>query len=339
MTVQIVPFADEHLDGAASVLAQRAAADRQRAPMLPARFEARDAAAALIAQQGGHADSAGVVALRGAEVAGFMLGRPALPPPTAMWASFVRPRAASIDYAGFAATGEDAVELYRLMYAALAQQWVDAGLFCNYVEAPADDETALEAWFSLGFGQEIAFAVRDTTPLAPGTRAAEGLEIRRASAADFEDVMRLADGLARYHAGSPMFLPYPRETWPDARAYQERLLAEPNNPHWLAYRDGAAVGMQTFHHPTVAEAQRPDGATYLFQGFTMGGGRGAGVGSALLEHTMAWARESGFDWCTLHFLTANLLGARFWQRHGFRPLCYRLVRQVDERIAWAHGRG
>src|SRR5207244_881236 len=146
MAVQVVPFADEHLDGAASVLAQRAAADRRPAPMLPSTYETRDASAALIAQQRGHADSAGVVALRGGAVAGFMLGRPALPPPTAMWASFVRPRAASIDFSGFAATGEDAVELYRIMYAVLAQEWVNAGLFCHYVEAPADDETALEAW-------------------------------------------------------------------------------------------------------------------------------------------------------------------------------------------------
>jgi hypothetical protein len=34
-------------------------------------------------------------------------------------------------------------------------------------------------------------------------------------------------------------------------------------------------------------------------------------------------------------MTANLLGARFWLSHGFRPIEYRLMRQVDPRIAWA----
>jgi hypothetical protein len=33
----------------------------------------------------------------------------------------------------------------------------------------------------------------------------------------------------------------------------------------------------------------------------------------------------------------NILAARFWLRH-FRPVCYTLVRHVDERIAWAHER-
>ena len=37
-------------------------------------------------------------------------------------------------------------------------------------------------------------------------------------------------------------------------------------------------------------------------------------------------------------MTANLAGARFWLGNGFRPLEYRVCRQVDERIAWGHGR-
>ena len=34
---------------------------------------------------------------------------------------------------------------------------------------------------------------------------------------------------------------------------------------------------------------------------------------------------------------ANLLAARFWPAHGFRPLGYRLFRRVDERIACSGG--
>jgi hypothetical protein len=30
------------------------------------------------------------------------------------------------------------------------------------------------------------------------------------------------------------------------------------------------------------------------------------------------------------------LPARFWPRQGFRPIAYRLVRRVDQRIAWAN---
>jgi hypothetical protein len=34
--------------------------------------------------------------------------------------------------------------------------------------------------------------------------------------------------------------------------------------------------------------------------------------------------------------STNLLTARFWPRQGFRPVAYRLVRRVDQRIAWAN---
>ena len=33
----------------------------------------------------------------------------------------------------------------------------------------------------------------------------------------------------------------------------------------------------------------------------------------------------------------NVLAARFWLSH-FWPVCYSLVRRVDEKIAWAHER-
>lgn len=33
--------------------------------------------------------------------------------------------------------------------------------------------------------------------------------------------------------------------------------------------------------------------------------------------------------------STNLLASRFWPRLGFRPIAYRLVRRVDQRIAWA----
>jgi GNAT superfamily N-acetyltransferase len=62
-----------------------------------------------------------------------------------------------------------------------------------------------------------------------------------------------------------------------------------------------------------------------------------GVGAALLAASMEWARERGYEWCLLNFLPANILAARFWTRSGFEPLGYRMIRVVDERIAWARG--
>ena len=35
---------------------------------------------------------------------------------------------------------------------------------------------------------------------------------------------------------------------------------------------------------------------------------------------------------------ANLVSARFWLGHGFRPIAYRLCQRLDERLVWARPR-
>jgi GNAT superfamily N-acetyltransferase len=82
---------------------------------------------------------------------------------------------------------------------------------------------------------------------------------------------------------------------------------------------------------------RPDGSAHIEAAFVEEQERGKGVGSTLLRHCVAWARESGHKSLTLDFRSFNLLGARFWQGHGFRPVATVLQRRIDHRIAWADG--
>ncbi|MGI8551560.1 MAG: GNAT family N-acetyltransferase, partial [Dehalococcoidia bacterium] len=74
--------------------------------------------------------------------------------PDSTAARFVRPRSVRIDQAGHAVEPPGGNETYRGLYAALAPNWLAAGCFTDYVELPAGDREALEAWYALGFGQE-----------------------------------------------------------------------------------------------------------------------------------------------------------------------------------------
>jgi GNAT superfamily N-acetyltransferase len=80
----------------------------------------------------------------------------------------------------------------------------------------------------------------------------------------------------------------------------------------------------------------PEKTVYLFQGIVMPDARTGGVGSAILSQGVSWAREQGYEHVALHFATANLSGAKFWQSRGFAPVEYGMRRRVDERIAWAN---
>jgi GNAT superfamily N-acetyltransferase len=337
MRIQVEPFSESHLDDAARLLAQRHRADRLAAPELPARFENAGDARTQIQAACARERTSGVVALQGGRLAGFLLGSIVLPPPSAFWAGILAPRSVEMPYAGYAAVEEEAIEIYREMYAALAGDWSRAGCFSHFIEVQAGDRAALTAWFSLGFGQYLTLAARDTEPVPSRDGPQPGVEIRRVGVEEIDVIMRLSEGLWRHHSMSPMFAPVLPEALPELRSYQQGLLAGAENAFWVAYQSGRPVAMQTFHQQTHAEIARPDGGVYLFEGYSEPDSRGSGAGTALLRRTMDWARSAGYDACTLHYFAANLSGARFWRRSGFRPLTHRLVRRIDERIAWASG--
>ncbi|MGD9890527.1 MAG: GNAT family N-acetyltransferase [Dehalococcoidia bacterium] len=333
MNTETRPLMAEHIAAAARLLAERHRIDRTRTPALSPRFE--DSGAARSQIEAGLADplARGVVAIRGDAVVGFLIGKVSLP--STAWHGGYRPRrAGTVVYAGYAAIGPAATETYRQLYAALALFFIDHGAFLHEIEINAADDAALRAWVSLGFGQTLTLAARDTTPLDGA--ASVDIEIDRAGPEDIDIIMKLGDDLARHHNTAPIFLPYiPEETNGGFRGYELELLQKPENAHWVAYRDGRPAGMQTFHEQDFAEMARPDRSVYLFFGVTAPEARGGGLGTAILRHAMKWAREEGYERCTLHFLSANITGARFWLGSGFQPLTMQMERQVDDRLGWA----
>jgi hypothetical protein len=130
MRIECVPFAEEHLDAAAELLATRHRAHRAREPVLPDRFEDPLETRHLIAGLLRDGES-GVVALRAGQPVGFMLGAPDVLPPTHRFSPFVRAQAASIRYVGHADGGEDPVR--HALYAALAGRWRADGVTTHYV--------------------------------------------------------------------------------------------------------------------------------------------------------------------------------------------------------------
>jgi GNAT superfamily N-acetyltransferase len=338
MSLEVRAMSAADLDAAAGLLADRHRSDRARTPALSPRFDASDAVRPELEEALRQPLTQGMVATRSGVLEGFLIGAVTLLPPTAFYAGFLPPRSGQISYAGYAASGAEPSDVYRAMYAALAPHFLAHGAYAHMIEINAGDETALDAWFPLGFGEIFTLAVRDTSTVAGEDSAAGAdVEMHLAGTEDIEVVMKLADDLARHHNGSPVFMPYLPETVPAFRDYQLKLLENSANAHWVAYRDGRPLGMQTFHAQDFAELARPDRSVYLFSGVTAPDVRGGGVGTALLRHSMEWAREAGYERCTLHFFSANLSGARFWLGNGFQPLTRRMVRHVDERIAWARG--
>lgn len=337
MKLNVVPFERErHVDVAASLLAERHARDRGRDPRLPAGFEVPAAGAALIERTMGDPNTFGAICKRGDDVIGYMLTQPQYTPTTHALASFLPPRAASTAFHSHAAAAGHEYDAYREMYANLAEHAVSMGLFEHAVNLPARDAAVRDAFVSVGFGMGSAAAVRDVAPVERA--GANGLSLQMAAAEDKDVIFKLSDELMLHHARSPIFNPLPRESDAAGHEMQMGLLADPEaHAHWVAYDGDTPVGMNTFMPPHFLSPMTvPDKTIYLFQGIVTQDARFGGVGSAILQRGVSWAREKGYDYIALHFATANLQGAKFWQSSGFAPVDYGMRRRVDERIAWAN---
>ncbi len=333
----IAPFErSRHLEPASMLLADRHRRDRERDERFPAAYEVPAACTPIIEQSLDTHDSWGVVALRGGDVVGFLVATPTLIAQTHFLASFFPPRQVGVNYGAHAAEAGLEYDVYREMYGAIAERAVSLGFFDHSINLPARDAAAQDALVSLGFGRTMCAAIRGVDP--PAKPPSSAVQLHQASAEDATVIFELGEELTLHHARTPIFNPYIRESDAASHEMQRGLLSEADtNAHWVAYEDGRAVGMNTFMPPGfLSPLTVPDKTIYLYQGIVAPDSRAGGVGSVILAKGVEWARERGYDHIALHFATANLSGARFWQANGFAPVEFGMRRRIDERIAWAN---
>lgn len=336
--VTVRPLEQSDIAACGALLAARHVRDSERLPaMNEALRDPRTAAEAVRNEAFGPRRDA-VVAVADGEVTGFLSGERMLLPPDFYVSLYIEHHSVSMGNLGHAvAAGADATDIYRRMYATLSAEWVRAGFFAHAIHIAPGDADVQEAWVSLGFGRKTTAAVRPTGPV--DVPSPKSLEIHRASAEDIDVVAALEVTLARHHAAAPIFWPYLRETDDSFRKHQLELLADPASAYFVAYENGRALGMQTFVKPGYTpESVDPESTVYLYEGVVEADARGGGLGTGLLAHGMAWAREQGYANCCLHFASDNPSGAPFWLGQGFVPVEHTMIRRVDERIAWADGR-
>lgn len=323
MSLEIVPFQDEYRGDAAALVGARYRALRERVPSLPSCYEDVSSILPLLHDLAGQAP--GVSAIRGGQLAGFLLGH--VIPVFRGQRSVFSPEWAN------GADPEDSRRIYQEMYAHLSARWVANGCFTHLISMLAHDREGIEGWQWLGFGLIAADAVRDLTP-AQGPMA--DVDIRRGRLEDIEQAMALSEASERHLAAAPTFLACVERR---GRGFHEEWLANPANALWLAYHGTEAVACMGLG-PASADACtiiRDEKTTSIVRAFTKERARGRGVATALLNRSLDWARSQGYERCAVDFEPMNILAARFWMRH-FQPVCYALVRHVDQRVAWAHER-
>ena len=323
--LELLPFAPEHLDGAATLLARRQERLRAIRPELPAAFTDPAACRPLLAELLERDHAHGVVAIGATGVEAFLVGFPRTEP---IWG-----RAVWSPIHGQGHSDAAGPDLMRDVYAAWSQHYVDLGYFLHYVYVPADDPPLLETWFTTGFGKMQAHALRDVDLSPPPDSP---FVVRRATPDDLERLVPLMDLIATQLVKAPAYAISLPEVMATYRAEYATDLQDPDAHYWIAEEDGVPVGLDGFYKAEPGPMV-PDGAWELADAKTAPEARGRGVARALLAAGLAEAKEAGATHCVTDWRTASLASHRSWIALGFRPTHFRLHRHIDERIAWASG--
>ena len=310
--LEIHAFAEEQLEDAGALLAERHRRHREAEPLLGADYEFNAEVEALW-----RADNAsGAVATRDGRVVGYLLG---IRKDDNRWGANIW-----VDPAGHAV--EEAEDI-RDLYAAVSTRWFEEGRARHYVMAPASDAPLLDAWHRLSFGHQHAHGITEVHEASwPPT-------VRIAEEGDTDALVELAPLLVEHQAQSPVFgIGLPRESPEEIRAQILEDLSNCELGNLVAEQDGQIVGgfqlAPAELSSTHAGLARPEGALLLSWAATRPDARGSGAGLALTEASFAWAQEHGYATMVTDWRETNLLASRFWPKRGFRRTFLRLYRSI-----------
>lgn len=212
---------------------------------------------------------------------------------------------------------------YGELYGAASALWVGRGLLTHSVVVAADQTATLDAWFDLSFGKQQVHALRDTSPLA----GPAGIDVRRATLADLDDVLSMGGLVAEHQEGPPTFAPAPPGFFEQLPASLRGDLESEAVRFFIASIGGMVSGFSLWR-PAGPGLFIPPKSCELNVAATRTAARGRGIGSALTAHGLGWARDHGYEWCVTDWRSTNLLSSRFWTTRGFEPRAFRLARLI-----------
>ena len=310
-------FAEEHLAGAAELLAARQRRHREAEPLLSARYEDPAVAREEVAAAYAAPDASGSVAVDGSRVVGYLLGAPK----SQTWGQNVW-----VESAGHAV---EEPEVARGLYDVAAARWLDEGRTAHYALLPSHDTALVHAWFRLAFGWQHTHAVREPAAAGP---VGDGLTVRQPVRAEIPVLAKLDMVLTEHQALSPTFSGSPPDVYEERVADWEEDFDNPKFWNVVVEHDGAIVGSAVGCSLEVSSSHvgtaRPDNAAFLGFAAVFPGARGLGVGRALGEAVSAWAFAEGYPSIVTDWRETNLLSSRAWRGLGYRDTFTRVHRLV-----------
>jgi ribosomal protein S18 acetylase RimI-like enzyme len=317
--LEVAPFADEHLDAAAALLAARHARQREAEALLPERYEDPAAAREEVERVWRVEGASGAAGFRDGRLVGYLVGARR---EQSIWGENTW-----VEAPGHAV--EEAEDL-RDLYGLAAARWVDEGRPRHWALVPAHDAEVLDAWWRVSFGQQHAHGIQEVGPVE--VRLPDGFESREPRKEEIEELIDVDLALPQHQVRSPVFGGHGEVTREDSREEWLNTFAKGEEKILIGARDGRPVACWAFVPAEQSREHvgltRPERAAFLGFASTLPEARGSGIGVALTQAGFAWAEEEGYATMLTDWRVTNLLASRFWPRRGFRTSFLRLYRAI-----------
>ena len=209
------------------------------------------------------------------------------------------------------------------MYQTLAKEWLKTNCHLHLIAHFSHNILLKETLYQLGFGALVAERVRDLSPI-------DGVQYQKIK--EEKDISKLVDLHIEhilYYSQSPIFIPRTIEH-PSALAdLQSHVQNE--DVLFVAYEQGqpcaylivgkSPIGSEGFLLQNTNSAQ-------VKSAYAQPEVRDKGIGTALLNHAIGWAKQKGFERIFVEHETANIPGGNFWRKY-FTPYLYFSMRYID----------
>lgn len=223
-----------------------------------------------------------------------------------------------------AARKQDRVKIYRRMYQAAAEKWVEAGASSHAIALFAHDLLGQEAFYVYGFGMRCMDLMRRTeADPAP----AEGVTFMELPKDRSPELHPLRMELSRHLSKSPCFMLDPedmKQRWLQGREEEPPRM-------FVAVKDGGILAYIEVGQEGENFVSNQPGILNICGAYCRPEGRGTGVAGGLLRYLSDVLHREGVPLLGVDCESINPTALGFWPKH-FEVYTHSVVRRIDENV-------
>lgn len=224
-----------------------------------------------------------------------------------------------------AAVSNNRSMIYKRLYQAAAEKWVNRGVFHHAISLYTDDSEALRTFFTYGFGLRCVDAIKNIERHEPD--CCEGISLYELNASDIKLLLPLKNALSVHLGSSPMFMRFPAMTEEDVLSVQKRR----NSRFFCASDSGKIIAFLEICDSGENFVCDSPFMRNICGAYCLPEYRGTGLYRSLLYFTENTLADEKFTLLGVDFESFNPTAYGFWLKY-FSAYTNSVVRRADDRI-------